>query len=420
MRANPILTMLFLLGAGLTPALAAGAPGGVPVGWKDKDHTTEKLPAGLPQPAFDAIARWTGWAGTQGYRMDLDAQGRLLLLTPQKGGTRSRELMRIVGRAETWFDAVLPAVAPAPGTPAADTGERPATPAPPPPLPEDPEAPPPGLGGQSGTKAPEKPATTRAWGSGAVAPDSVTGVLIVLQDEADYGRLLDHLEKTVPYLKDWIEPARQQTGLTLEDPLLGAYAENAAGQEEWNGDHELLNRTVQLLTLRRFGQQPNWLVQGIAWEAEMSFDGSIYCYPFRDGFVFEVEHTGWPSDLRIAFKDRASKHLRMEEFAKWPRGTWDPEAARLAWGFVHHLVGAQRDRGPLLSKLLDGYRAVRDEKDRRATGPFSWERIPNWNMPVEDQERVLTEVYGKDVFQKATLALRSIRDASRSAQNRLK
>lgn len=405
---------LFCILVGLAPTARAGD---VPVGWKDKEATTGELQAGLPKPAFDAIARWTGFCAAQKYRMDLDAQGRVLVLTPVKRG-RTSETLRIVGQAETWFDSLLPPVPRANPAPAAapSAGEKPAEKRPSPtPIPEDPEGPPPSAPKSTGT-GPAKPATPiSSWGSGAGTPDSQTAVLLILHDEKDYNALLDHLESSVAYLKDWIAGARKQTGLTLEDPLVGAFVENASGQEEWNGDHEVLNRVVQLLTLRRFGQQPNWIVQGIAWESEMALFDSVYCFPYRDGFVFATEHTSWPSDLRIAFKDRAAKPLTIGELADWQRGTWDPEAAPLAWGFVRHLSEAQKSKERALSTLLDDMRRVRDEKDRQPTGANTWKRIEGWTMPAEDQEKALIAAFGKDVFKKATVTMRGLRDISGSA-----
>lgn len=413
---------LFLLATSATA-------GDVPVGWRDKEATTAKLHAGLPQPAFDAIARWSGFCSARKYRMDLDGQGRVLLVTPEKRG-RTNETLSIVAKAEGWFDALLPAVARATPAPAAAPagGDKPAEKPPekkpsPNPIPEDPEGPPPGTPpkpttGAGGAAKPATPVT--AWGSGAVALDSQTAVLFVLHDEKDYNALLDHLEGSVGYLKDWVAGARKQTGLTLEDPLVGAFVENASGQEEWNGDHEVLNRVVQLLTLRRFGQQPNWVVQGLAWESEMALYNAVYCFPYRDGFVFATEHTSWPSDLRIAFKDRATKPLDILELADWKRGTWNPEAAPLAWGFVRHLVEAQKSKERALSTLLDDFRRIRDEKDRQSTGDTTWRRIEGWTMAPSDQEKALVAAFGKDVFKKATATLRGLKDVSGSAPGQSK
>jgi len=407
------LTLCWIL-LSLAPSARAGD---VPVGWKEKEASTDELHAGLPKPAFDAIARWTGFCAAQKYRMDLDAQGRVLVLTPVKRG-RTSETLRIVGQAETWFDGLLPPVPranPAPAAAPSAAEKVPEKQPSPNPIPEDPEGPPPGTPSAGSGTGPAKPATPpSAWGSGAGVPDSQTAVLVILHDEKDYNALLDHLEGSVAYLKDWVAGARKQTGLTLEEPLVGAFVENASGQEEWNGDHEVLNRVVQLLALRRFGQQPNWIVQGIAWESEMALFDAVYCFPYRDGFVFATEHTSWPSDLRIAFKDRAAKPLRIGELADWQRGTWDPEAAPVAWGFVRHLAEAQKSKERALSTLLEDLRRIRDAKDRQPTGANTWKRIEGWTMPAEDQEKALLTAFGKDVFKKATVTMRGLRDISGS------
>lgn len=399
----------------------AALPGDVAVGWKNKEATTAKLHADLPKPAFDAISRWTAFCSAKQYRMDLDAQGRVLLLTPVKRG-RTQETLSVIGRAESWFDGLLPPVPRASAAPAAAPNGAGAPPAPErkpsgTPIPEDPEGPPPSAPPKpaGGTTGPKGATPTSIWGSGSGAPDSQTAVLIVLHDEKDYAGLLDHLEASVTYLKDWVTEARKQTGLTLEDPLVGAFVENASGQEEWNGDHEVLNRVVQLLTLRRFGQQPNWLVQGIAWEAEMAFDKSVYCFPYRDGFVFATEHTSWPSDLRIAFKDRAAKPLEIEELSEWQRGTFDPEAAPVSWGFVRHLAEAQKTKDRALSTLLEELRSLRDVKDREPTSATTWKRKNGFTLDPKDQEAAIMNAFGKDVFKKATVTLRTLKDVAGSA-----
>jgi hypothetical protein len=416
-------TVIARLALGLLLALGPAARAAdVPVGWKEKEATTAKLHAGLPQPAFDAISYWAGFCGKLDYRMDLDAQGRVLVLSPAKRG-QTRETMRIIGQAETWFDTLLPPTPNAGVAPASAPNSSDAEPAAPPkkpsgpPLPEDPDGPPPTAPKPTpkgtGAAKPAQPVT--AWGSGSGAPDSQTAVLIILHDEKDYSALLDQMEGSIAYLKDWVVDARKQTGLTLEEPLVGAFVENASGQEEWNGDHEVLNRVVQLLTLRRFGQQPNWIVQGIAWESEMALYDSVYCFPYRDGFVYTTEHTSWPTDLRIAFKDRAAKPLQMSELAGWERGIWNPEAAPVAWGFVRYLAEAQRSKPLALSKTLEEMRRTRDEKNRESTGPKTWKRIEGWTMSAEDQEKALVTAFGKDVFKKATAAMRTLRDIRGSA-----
>jgi hypothetical protein len=228
-------------------------------------------------------------------------------------------------------------------------------------------------------------------------------VLVIVKNKEDYASLLDVLAGETHYLKEWIDHARKFTGFTIEDPLAGAYIENAAGQEEWNGDHELMNRTAQLLTLRRFGQQPNWVVQGIAWDCEMAADGLVYCFPFRSEFVFTAEHGAWPNEVKLLLKD-LGRAVEIGDLTKWKRGTFDAKSAKMAWGVTHHLLG----QGPgKLSAALEDMRLARSEKDRRSTGPTSWERIPGFELLPDDQSHTLEERFGADVLKDATNSMRS-------------
>jgi hypothetical protein len=397
--AAPILAAAQVLAA--AQAAPAKPSGAVAVGWKEKLYSTDKLPPGMPAQTLAAIQRWHGFARDAGYRMDLDGQARVVLLT-RADSSRAAAHLRVLAKAEAWFDAHLPSVFKPSAGPA--TGAKPRAPAPEP-LPEDPEAPPPG----ATKEPPAAPSTSaKAWGSGSGEPDARAAVLIVLGSLEDHALLLEDLERSSKHLAKWIEEARKQTGLTLEDPLVGAYVEGAPGQEEWNGEHELVNRAVQMLVLRRFGQQPNWLAQGLAWEAEMAYDGSIWCYPYRDEFVFTTEHTSWPTDLRAAFRARETKPLAIEEVAGWKRGEYDAAAARLAWGLVRHLDRAAGDQPARLSALLEEFRLERDRLDRRATGPLGWERIPGWSMPPAKQEALLARHFGAAVLRDASDAFRGL------------
>ncbi|MBL8859792.1 MAG: hypothetical protein JNL28_14895 [Planctomycetes bacterium] len=395
--------MIFLslsLAALMAPPAAAA---GVPVTFKGKSGTTEQLPAGLSPDQVAIVARYAPWASGAGYRMDFDAQGRILLVT-HKNRSRLQDTLRTIGKAQTWFDGVLPAPERKvqPETPVDD---KPAPPAPEP-LPEDPESK--ALRQGTGTPAaPDSPGTKTtwqtSWGTGSIEPDTQIAALFIVKTAEDYSTLLDVLASETHYLKHWIDDARKHTGFTIEDPLAGAYQENAAGQEEWNGDHELINRTVQLMTLRRFGQQPNWIVQGIAWDGEIAADGLVYCFPFRSEFVFAAEHGAWPNEAKALVKD-LGRTLELSDVANWKRGTWKDKPAKLAWGTVHHLIG--QGPGPL-SNALEDMRLMREKKDRRTTGPNSWERIPGFELSAEDQTAILQARFGPDVLKDITNSVRS-------------
>lgn len=387
-----------------TPARSEKAPD-VAVTWKEKKLQLAKLPADLPAPARAVIETWAPWAAENDYRLDLDAQGRILLVSSERS-TGPAARLRAIAKTETWFDELFPA-------PKAAPAEAPKAPAAPAGIPEDPEAPPPGAPATGGTTP--KPASTSwttSWGAGAGGMDRTTAVFFVIRDERDQAALLDHLAAEHAYLAAWTATAKKQTGFVLEEPLCGGYVEKARGQQEWDPEHELVNRVGQLLLLRRFGQEPFWLQQAVGWEAELAFDGSLFCFPYRDEFVFATEHTGWPVELKNAFKDRADTPLTMAELAAWQRGRYDSARAHAAWGLLHHLVSTKpAELTPTLVELA----RFRTEHDKRSTGPNSWEKIPGYEIPAPDQERIFGARFGADVLEQASKAFRKGLDVSKAA-----
>lgn len=390
--ATLVLATMLALCSGSTPA-------DVPVTFKGKSFTADSLSADLSAEQRATVSRYSIWAGQNGYRMDFDAQGRLLLVT-HKNRSGLSTAKAVIGKTETWFDTVLPAPERKAAEKPAVGGEgatRPASA----PLPEDPETK--LLRDTPTTPAPATPVPQSSFGSGSIEPDTQVATLFIVKNAEDYASLLDVLAGETHYLKEWIEHARKFTGFTVEDPLAGAYVENAAGQEEWNGDHELMNRTAQLLTLRRFGQQPNWVVQGIAWDCEMAADGLVYCFPFRSEFVYAAEHGAWPNEVKLLLKD-LGRALEPDDVVKWKRGTFDAKAAKLAWGLTHHLLGQGSGK---LSSALEEMRLTRNETNRRSTGPNTWERIPGFELSAEIQSKALEARFGADVMKEATNSMRS-------------
>ncbi len=366
--------------------------------WKGKTYKAAAPPPDMPAAQKEAVQRIEPWAATANYRLDFDAQGRVLLVTP-KERSRLADSLRVIAKAESWFDNALPASASGKVAAPAAAPTAPAAPGPAP-IPEDPEAPPPRATGSGDNSTPATPQTS--WGSGSIAPDTMTAVLVVTRNEEDYQNLADSLAKGHAYLANWLVEAHKQTGFTLEEPLCGAYAENAAGQEEWNGDHELMNRAIQLLTLRRFSQQPNWILQGVAWECEIASDDLVYCFPFRHEFVFAAEHGGWPTEVKRLMKNKDAADIA--DLMTWRRGTWDADRSKLSWGLVHHLIG--QGSGKLAGALVD-LRAQRLSLDRRDTGPESWERIPGFELPADVQTTVLQAHFGHEVMKDAANSMRS-------------
>ena len=370
---------------------AAAAQSKVPISWKGRKVDAAALPKDLGAAPREAIALWEPWAKREGYRMDLDASGRFLVLAPASG-SRGARVLQLAGTAATWFDGLLPR--PPPRTGDKDREPSDEVPNSPEVIPEDPEAPPPGAEKPAQAKQPAK-----AWGSGSLAPDSMTATLIALADEDDQKSLLAFVSDANPELAAWAAEAAGELGFVLEIPLVAAYVESASGQEEWNADHEVLNRAVRLLTLRRFGQLPNWVVHGIAWEAEHAFDGSIWVYPYRSEFVYTAEHGAWPVELASEFEKRDGDPLRIEELTRWKSRTWDGACARHAFGILHHLAAVRKAE---VSTWLDDLRRYRDANNRRPAADGTWTRDPGWEPSTEAQGAILTARFGAEILAEAS------------------
>jgi len=398
---------------------------GVEVNWKGKPFDTGSTPAELPESARAAVSEWKAWAKHSGYRMDLDPSARVLVISAPKGKS-AQDTMQIVAATQSWFDSVCPflrtsppkvADAKSPATKAAPTKSVPQKPGSKTPsktadpIPEDPESAPPVLAPSKGVKdtrpakigASGSKGTGASWGAGSSAPDARTVVFLALADEKDQESVLAFIGETHPDLKEWASKAGRDPGFVIEDPLAGAYVQIAKDQEEWNPEHEIVNRLARLLTLNRFGQLPNWVVHGLAWEAETARDRTIYVYPYRNEFVAVTEHESWPTELAREYKERgAKKPMQIEELTRWNRGTWNSSSARMSFGMCHYLATAKK---AAFAAVLADLRTLCDEGNRKAGEEGAWTRDPNWSPPAEEELAILRARCGDNVLADASLWL---------------
>jgi len=329
------LTALCLLGV----ATPSGEE--VPISWDGRRFTSAQLPEGFPERARAAVELWKPWAAQAGYRFDLDPDARLMLVTRRTGGKGEAQL-RLVLRAQKWFDDL--------------------------------------------------------FGPGA-ADAAPTAAALVLKDAKAHADVLSFVGKIEPHLASWASSAGgKELGFVLEKPLCGAFVETVPGVKEWNPEHELLNRAVQLLFLRRAGTLPNWLAQGLAWEAERTVLGSIWCYPHRAGFVARSEHDAWPGELAAELENPALAVFSIEALAAWRRGTFDVESARRAWGLAHYLA---REKGNVLGDVLEDLRAFREKNGRTTHADGSWELVPGYEVPAQAQVEILAKRCGDGWIEEA-------------------
>jgi hypothetical protein len=387
--------------------LACGAGDGAPIHWGERELELAALPPELPAGARSALEAWHGWSSAGEYRLDLDRTGRVLLVSRRDNGRVARQL-ELAGAVLERFDRELPAPAQrlaAKPPPLVPRGTKPPKPKPDHvPLPEDPEEP---EGDHPWTLEPSQPQGIPAappvvtkWGSQDVPLDTQTVVLFVVRHQADFEQLLAHLAAQFPYLVRWTREAKALQGFVLGDPCAGAYLELPDGVEEWDPDHELVNRLGRLCLLNRYGELANWFVQGYAWHLEIALQGSVYCFPWRDEFVWATEHGGWPKAVANRY-ERAD--VAPADFMGWRRGKYDDAMAKASWGMTEYLLAQEAERLP---GLLDELRVFREEHGRVQDDPATWRRDVDYEIPVKDQQELFVKHLGPEYLERATAFLR--------------
>jgi len=393
-----------LMLAWLAPGHGAGLDA-APIQWGERFLKIDALPAELPESARATLEAWHAWSSAHEYRLDLDQAGRVLLVT-RRSNDRAPQLLELATRAVTRFDQELPAPPVRLEAESPALAGKPAEPPKPaaPLIPEDPEDPEgkhpwklPTPKPSEQTVAPKKPTT---WGSQGQPLDTQTVTIFLLRDQDDFESLLANLAERFPFLEVWSHEARTQMGFVLGDPLCGAYLEEPAGVEEWDPDNELVNRSARLCLLRRFGELPNWLVQGYAWHMELALRNAIYCFPWRDEFASAGEHSGWD---RLVAERYQSANLKPSDFMGWRRGKYlDPEA-KASWAACEYLLAKEKEKLP---PLLDQLRVFREEHGRIQDDPASWRRDTSYEIPITDQHKLFTQALGDGYLFRATLFFR--------------
>ena len=367
-----------------------------------RPYPIAELPEELGDAPRAAARAWAAWCVENEYRMELDEAGRVMLVTPNKSKKASK-LMRLAEKTTKRFDELLPP--PAPATEGAA------------PLPEAPEDAPDGEGGDGEDRdrdgdgdggAGEEGATDgddwflpeTQWGTGTTPLDTETAVLFVLRDPRDQAKLLDALAAKHDYLAGWARGAKDLIGFVLESPLVGAYLENAPILEEWRAENELVHRLTELLFLRRFGRQPWWIQQGVAWNLEHDLEKGMYCFPYRNEFVYAVEHDAWPDSVRNLYKRKGKEvaPLDLDVLVKWNRGSFQSVAAWTSFGAAHYLMHEQHDAFPAF--LMD-LRAYRDQHERKDNGDGTWTRIIDYEVPRDALLERMQARFGADVLEDA-------------------
>jgi hypothetical protein len=220
-----------------------------------------------------------------------------------------------------------------------------------------------------------------------------TAVLFELAGPRSFASVTGYLAEKQPRLAAWAEAAPRATGFLLEDPLCAGWLREMPGSEVWSPENELVNRLARLLVVERFGRQPQWLAQGLAWHVELEVCKDVYCFPFREGFVSKKEHRSWPRRLAELTAERGERPIEMSELTGWARNTWNEQSAALAWGAATMLAEHYEEELP---RVLAAFAAERVKEGRDVAADGSWTWKPDWELPAERERELLDAELGVD------------------------
>lgn len=359
------------------------------VAFQGEELALDALPAALQTPTARAtLLEWSAWCAQEEYHLLLDDSARVLLVTKKTAKSNRKELAMVgdvLARADRLF--------PMPSAPAQPT-PPPAPPAQPEPEPEPepgPDSGPPGLPGLSGGDA--EASWQADWTEGVTlgAQRDALPTLVLVDGDEDLAKLLEFLAARHADLGAWIEEAKGQAGFVLVAPLLGAWLTHGADLEEWSPLNELVNRLLRILIVQRHGRVPEWLSQGLAWDAERELMKGIYSYSRRHEFVWASEHTAWDSQLAGHFRqrDEEKEPLTMPELATLTRAGFDPEGALLAYGGARFLTIHHPDSiAPLMAALARD----RETNCRKVHDDGTWTMVPVYEAPASTQAALLEEI----------------------------
>jgi hypothetical protein len=335
----------------------------------------------LQEPPSSARAFWEPWAASRKYRMVSSKDERVLMLLPEERG-RAERALELVEKSLARTDEMLPKPPPPKDAP---------PPAPPKPA-DATKGPPPGS-----KSSPE-------WGDADRALDTGTIVFGLFRKPADYADALTRIGEAHPYLEPWLATGKRDPGCILERPLFAACVDNVPGMQEWNPENEIVHRVAYAAMIRRFGRQPVWVGLGVGWNVEFDLLSSIYCFPWRTGFVSVHEHGGWDPQLKRMFANREKRPLDIDDIASIKRGGFSIDDAAISWGTVRFLY---REHPKELPALLAELQALHDRLGRTPTPDGKgWTMAAEFEVPAGEQKGAIERIVGSDAFAQAADSFR--------------
>ena len=346
------------------------------------DEDGAGLPEGLGDDARAALTRWMPLAERYGLELAL-SEDELLLLCIEKGREEALETVEAAA-------AIVNALLPAPNREDAPKKLRVRV--------DRPDG--------SWEESWSSDNTSERLGKG-------TGVLLQMREGVQYESLLRRLRSDDPTLADWAKTAKTQYGFAIPRPLVAAWIEGGRINEEWNAKSELVHRTVSLLLWRNFGEIPFWIQLGLCWHVEMEICKGVWCFPYRDGFVWASEHTGWDRTLKSRMKKRSKQPFSIEDVTRMTREVVKTsesdvpyrDSYLITYGTIR-CIAWNSDLSLYFAEVCEALRIHRLENGRRWIDKENWELILGYRIPPNEQAAIFEGVLGEEVWSTIDTTLR--------------
>ncbi len=192
-------------------------------------------------------------------------------------------------------------------------------------------------------------------------------------------------------------------GFDDSDQFVSLWVEEPAGAERWDDGNALVHHLGRALLAERYGRLPEWFVEGFATWLEGEVTGDWSALPSRPLEFDRTLADGFERELRDLYRANDARPFDFEGLAAWTAEGWDPQRLADACGLVGFLAEhSECGLAPFVANL--GMRADIAECQVRPDG--SVERVPGLHLSPADQRAVLEDCYGESVLQECATAFR--------------
>lgn len=192
-------------------------------------------------------------------------------------------------------------------------------------------------------------------------------------------------------------------GFDDADGFVGLWVEEPDGAERWDDGNALVHHLGRALLAERYGHLPEWFVEGFATWLEGEVTGDWSALPSRPEAFDRTLADGFTRELRDHYRAHPERPFDFEGLAAWTAEGWDPERLADATGLVQFLVEhTECGLAPFVANL--GMRA--DVAECQVQPDGSIERVAGLRLSPTDTRAVLEGCYGTDVLQECATFFR--------------